>query len=57
MALVRERALSETGHAAWEVLDRKRIESLLDRDPATLDSMSKTYVWRLATVFLRDGER
>jgi hypothetical protein len=57
MALVRERALSENGHAAWEVLDRKRVESLLGRDPATLDSMSKTYVWRLATVFLRDGER
>jgi hypothetical protein len=57
MALVRERALSETGHAAWEVLDRKRVDTLLQRDPASLDSMSKTYVWRLATVFLRDGER
>ena len=56
MALVRERALSQPGHAAWEVLDRKRVDTLLQRDPATLDSMSKTYVWRMATVFLRDGE-
>jgi hypothetical protein len=52
---VREQALAEPGQAAWEVLDRGRIEALLTREPATLDPMARAYVWRLATVFLRDG--
>lgn len=39
-------------HPAWEVLDRARMDALLDRPAATLDTMSRYYVWRLATVFL-----
>jgi len=54
-ALVRERALAEPGHPAWEVLDRRRIEKLLTREAGKLDPMARAYVWRLATVFLRDG--
>ena len=55
MAAVREAGLAEPAHPAWEVLDRRRIEALLTREPAALDPMSRAYVWRLATVFLREG--
>jgi hypothetical protein len=33
------------------VLDRPRVEALLASDPVTLDTMSRYYAWRLATVF------
>ena len=52
--LVREAASARSGHPAWEVLDRARVESLLTRAPGALDTMSRYYVWRLATVFLPD---
>ncbi|MGI8595205.1 MAG: hypothetical protein ACR2ML_12730 [Solirubrobacteraceae bacterium] len=55
MAAVREAGLAEPAHPAWDVLDRGRIEALLTREPAALDPMSRAYVWRLATVFLRKG--
>ena len=38
-------------HPAWAVLDRARVEGLLARDPGSLDTMSRYYVWRLAQVF------
>jgi hypothetical protein len=52
---VREAALSDAGHPAWQVLDRMRVETLLSSDPSALDPMGRAYVWRLATVFLRAG--
>ena len=52
---VREAALAQHGHPAWEVLERPRVDALLTRDPATLDPMSRAYVRRMATVFLRAG--
>jgi hypothetical protein len=42
---------AQQGHPAWEVLDRERVERLLTRDSASLDVMSRYYVWRLAQVF------
>jgi len=48
---VRETVLEQPDHPAWPVLDRKRVESLLGSEPAALDTMSRYYVWRLATVF------
>jgi hypothetical protein len=50
-AEVRECVLEQPGHAAWEALDRPRVEQLLDTPAAGLDEMSRFYVWRLATVF------
>ena len=47
-------ASARGGHPAWEVLDRARVESLLTRAPGALDTMSRYYVWRLATVLLPD---
>lgn len=55
IAAVREEALSQASHPAWEVLERPRVEALLAREPVTLDAMSRAYVLRLATVFLREG--
>jgi hypothetical protein len=52
--LVREAARARGDHPAWEVLDRGRVESLLTRPPGALDTMSRYYVWRLATVLLAD---
>jgi hypothetical protein len=52
--LVREAARARDHHPAWEVLDRGRVESLLTRPPGALDTMSRYYVWRLATVLLAD---
>jgi hypothetical protein len=48
---IAEAVRSQPDHPSWAVLDRQRVESLLARDPATLDTMSRYYVWRLATVF------
>ena len=48
---VRECVLGQPGHAAWEVLDRPRVEQLLATPAVGLDEMSRFYVWRLATVF------
>jgi uncharacterized membrane protein len=52
---LRELALSQPDHLAWQLLDAKRVDALLTRDPATLDEMSRLYVWRLATVFGAPG--
>jgi hypothetical protein len=48
---IRDAVLSQPGHAAWEALDRPRVEQLLGTGEAALDTMSRYYVWRLATVF------
>jgi hypothetical protein len=48
---IREAVLAQPQHAAWHVLDRARVEELLAAAPRTLDTMSRYYVWRLATVF------
>jgi hypothetical protein len=48
---IRDAVLSQPDHPAWEVLDRPEVESLLARNPAVLDTMSRYYAWRLATVF------
>ena len=50
--LVARRAVAEPDHPAWSVLDRARVERLLSRRPEALDTMSRYYVWRLATVLL-----
>jgi hypothetical protein len=51
LAEIRDTVLSQSGHPAWSVLDRARVESLVGGDPAALDEMSRYYAWRLATVF------
>jgi hypothetical protein len=48
---IRETVLAQPGHQAWVVLDRGRVERLLGAPAASLDTMSRYYVWRLATVF------
>jgi hypothetical protein len=48
---IRDAVLSQPDHPAWEVLDRPRVEALLGSDAAKLDTMSRYYAWRLATVF------
>ena len=48
---IREAVLAQPDHEAWHVLDRTRVTDLLATDAATLDEMSRYYVWRLATVF------
>lgn len=51
LAGVRATVLDQPDHPAWRVLDRARVESLLAAEPGALDTMSRYYVWRLATVF------
>ena len=48
---IREAVLAQPQHVAWQVLDRARVETLLAAQPKALDTMSRYYVWRLATVF------
>ena len=48
---IRAVVLDQPGHAAWEVLDRRRVEELLARPATALDAMSRAYVLRLASVF------
>jgi hypothetical protein len=48
---IREAVLSQPEHQAWPVLDRGRVERLLGSPPGALDTMSRYYAWRLATVF------
>ncbi|MDQ6915848.1 MAG: hypothetical protein M3155_08565, partial [Actinomycetota bacterium] len=49
---VRAEAAGRPDHVVWHVLDRERAARLLARDPAALDTMSRYYVWRIATVLL-----
>jgi hypothetical protein len=51
LAEIRELVLGAEGHPAWAVLDRDRVERLLNTPAAGLDAMSRSYVLRLATVF------
>ena len=53
--LIRERVLSQPDHPAWALLDRSRVEVLLDAPAARLDTMSRYYAWRLGQVFLVDA--
>jgi len=48
--LVRGWASDRPEHAAWEVLDRRRVTHLLSADVSTLDIVSGYQLWRLATV-------
>lgn len=48
---IRDAVLSQPDHAAWQVLDRSRVDQLLSAEPGALDTMSRYYVWRLATAF------
>jgi hypothetical protein len=48
---IREAVLSQPQHDAWHVLDRARVEALLKSPAGALDTMSRYYAWRLATVF------
>ncbi|MFL5912001.1 MAG: hypothetical protein ACJ768_15690 [Gaiellaceae bacterium] len=48
---IRDVVLSQPDHPAWPLLDRARTEQLLAADAASLDTMSRYYAWRLATVF------
>jgi hypothetical protein len=48
---IRDAVLSQPGHDAWQVLDRDRVEALVRSPAAALDTMSRYYAWRLATVF------
>jgi hypothetical protein len=51
LAEIRDLVMSQPDHPAWELLDRPRVERLLAGDAAALDTMSRYYAWRLATVF------
>ncbi len=48
---IRELVDAQPEHPAWQVLDRARVEQLLSRKAGALDTMSRYYAWRLATVF------
>jgi hypothetical protein len=48
---IRDAVLDQPQHDAWYVLDRPRVEALLASRAGALDTMSRYYVWRLATVF------
>jgi hypothetical protein len=54
-AQIAEAVRSQPSHPAWPLLDRKRVERLLERDPARLDGMSRSYIWRLGQVFWDDS--
>ena len=54
---IRDAVLSQPDHPAWPLLDRPRVDRLLGSEPATLDTMSRYYAWRLATVFGADACR
>lgn len=51
MAQVRDRVMAQPDHEAWDVLERKRVRSLLERDPLGLHSRARHQVYRLASVF------
>ena len=51
LAEIRDVVLSQPQHPAWQVLDRPRVDQLLGSDAVGLDTMSRYYAWRLATVF------
>ena len=51
---VREHVAAQPGHQAWDVLDRHRVERQLRRPAALWDRRSRTYAWRLGTVFMGD---
>ncbi|MFL5846076.1 MAG: hypothetical protein ACJ762_15415 [Solirubrobacteraceae bacterium] len=51
LAEIRDAVLGAPEHPAWEVLDRERVEALLNTPAPALDAMSRSYVLRLATVF------
>jgi hypothetical protein len=48
---IRELVNAQPEHPAWQMLDRTRVEQLLASTPGALDTMSRYYAWRLATVF------
>jgi len=52
--LTRAAVAARPDHAAWEVLERGRVDALLRRPPLALDWVGRDQIWRLATVFLPD---
>lgn len=52
VARVREAIAAQGAHQAWEVLDRRCVAALLQRDAGSLGDAERRHVWRLATVFL-----
>ena len=55
--LVRNAAEKSDTSAAWQVLDRKRVNRLLAKNPRKLDRRSRSMIWRLATVLLTDDRQ
>jgi hypothetical protein len=49
--LARELAEAFPDHAAWEVLNRKRVEHTLTADPGTAHPRSRHLIWRLLAAF------
>ena len=48
---IRELVSQQPDHPAWQLLDRSRVNQLLASKAGALDTMSRYYAWRLATVF------
>jgi hypothetical protein len=48
---VRELLRANPTHPAWELLDKAAVDKLVRSNAAALDTMSRYYIWRLATVF------
>jgi hypothetical protein len=53
--LARELAGAAPGHAAWQMLDRKRVEHILTADPRTMHPRSRHLIWRLVAVLETDA--
>jgi hypothetical protein len=49
-SLVRELGGAFTDHAAWDVLNRKRVENVLTTDPRAMHPRSRQLIWRLLAV-------
>jgi hypothetical protein len=54
LAHVREHVAAHPRHQVWDVLDRRRVERLLRRPAGLWDRRSRSYAWRLGTVFMSD---
>jgi hypothetical protein len=49
--VARESASAQPDHAAWDILDRGRVQRLLSRRPAALDPRSSRQLMTLVSVF------
>lgn len=55
-SLARELAEASPGHAAWEVLNRKRVEHVLTAEPQAMHPRSRHLIWRLIAVLSSEME-